>query len=267
MDPPPVSRKSPSEGAEELLSRIHVVLVEPTGPLNVGSAARAMANFGLSRLRIIKGPPTDHPQCRAMATHAQDVLAEARRCSTLEEALSGATFIVGTTARGRHRVQALPPRETARRIVEEARRGEVAILFGREDHGLSKEELRRAHVVTAVETAPRCRALNLAQAVLLISYEIFAATGARGQIVTSDEGPLLREEQRVRLRELFIEALGCVGIVHSGTEVAMRQSVERLLALGPMQSRDARTLFGLTREVVRRLGSERERPATPSGED
>ena len=184
-----------------------------------------------------------------MAVHGEAVLKGAKQHTSLKEAIADATFVVATTAKRRHRLPALDLREGAERIVEEAARGRVAILFGRENHGLDAEELSLAHATIAVETSPECRALNLAQAVLLIAHEVFRNAKTRGTRASSKGGSLLRMEMR---EQLFLEmqrALEHVGILHAGTEVACLQSLRRLLSLGPMQSRDARLLFTLARRV------------------
>lgn len=232
------------------LARIRVILVEPTGPLNVGSTARAMANFGLSDLCVVGGPRLDHPQALEMSVSGKPILQAATRVATLEEACADLSFLVGTTARSRHRVSTLRADEAAPLVIEEAGRGRVGLVFGREDHGLSSDELRRMHRVIAIETAPECRALNLAQAVLLIAYEIFRASEAPGLLAHSAEGPLLRHEQVTRLLAGFRQALDVLGIRKPSSRVAIDQTLERLLALGPMQTRDARILFAMVRRVI-----------------
>lgn len=231
------------------MGRIAVVLVEPRGPLNVGSAARAMANFGLGDLRIVNGPPRDHEDARNMAVHGEAVLDAAVEHGSLRDAIADATFVVATTAKRRHRLPALPAAEGARRIVEEAGRGRVAILFGRENHGLHARELALAHAAIAIGTAPECRALNLAQAVLLVAYEVFRSADSRTTRAASEDGPLLRMDQREHLRSELAAALSHLGILHGGSENACLQSLDRILALGPMQSRDARLLFTLARRA------------------
>jgi TrmH family RNA methyltransferase len=231
------------------MDRISVVLVEPQGPRNVGSTARALANFGLRDLRLVGGPPLDHEEALWMAVHGEAVLKGAQQHTSLSAAITDATYVVATTAKRRHRLPALGLKEGAERIVEEAARGHVAILFGRENHGLNAEELALAHATIAVETAPECRALNLAQAVLLIAHEVFRTAETQSTRATSTGGSLLRMEMRDQLYIELRRALEHVGILHAGTEVACLQSLSRLLSLGPMQSRDARLLFTLARRV------------------
>jgi TrmH family RNA methyltransferase len=231
------------------MERIAVVLVEPQGPRNVGATARAMANFGLSDLRLVNGPPKDHEEAVIMAVHGAKVLSGSEQVPSLPEAIRDATFVIATTAKRRNRLPALSLSEGAERVVEEAERGRVAILFGRENHGLDKDELALAHATIAIETAPECRALNLAQAVLLIAHEVFRIARTRGTSARSQSGNLLRMEMRDQLHLELRHALEHVGILHEGTEIACLQSLTRLLSMGPMQSRDARLLFALARRV------------------
>ncbi len=238
----------------DILSRIRVVLVEPQGPLNVGSVARAMANFGLRDLVLVKGVSTAHPQAKDMASNAQELLASARQVPDLATALAGCSFVLGTTGKPRQRQPTLRPPEAAERVLHEAAAGSVAIVFGREDHGLTSDELRPAHAVMAIPTAPECRSLNLSQAVLLLSWEIFntaldSGRTARMQVSHSETGRCIDHELRVRLQEELLLMLRTVGLMNDGNVIPLTRSIERILALGPMQTRDARLLFSLARRI------------------
>lgn len=239
----------PAEIATDPSDRIEVILVRPQGPRNVGSTARAMRNFGLKRLVIVGDMDPLHEEARMMGVHAEDVLAGARRESTLSAALSPATWIVATTSKPRDRVVAYHPRELAPKVLEEAARGHVAIVFGPEDHGLDGDALRSAHACLSIPTAPECRALNLSQAVLLCAYEIHVARTAQKRVDWSFSGRLMHADMRTELHRELTRAVIAAGIQHEGTEKACQDSLERLLALGPMQSRDARLLFALARRV------------------
>ena len=250
----PEATAEPPLGPRQLLERIRIVLVEPRGPRNVGSTARAMHNFGLSDLAVVNGARVDDPEASAMAVTAGGILRAATTDKDLSSALADATFVVATTAKRRYRLPTLRPDEAAKRICEEASRGRVAIMFGREDHGLDDAELRHAHATIAIETAPECRALNLSQAVLLIAYELWRAAEARGVVATSSHGRLITTQMRERLQEELLGALRDIGIMHEGTAISCTQSIQRVLALGPMQTRDARVLFAFARRIHRLLG-------------
>jgi TrmH family RNA methyltransferase len=230
--------------------RIATVLVAPQGPRNVGAVARALLNFGLTELRLVGGVDPLDPAAREAAVNALPLLEAARRTESLGEAIADATFVVGTTARRRARREVLGARAAAPRILEEAARGRVALLFGQEDHGLGADALAACHAVISIPTDPRCRALNLAQSVLLIAYEIFTAAGNPGRDAGTDPGPVIESGTRTRLEALLEEALRHLGILTPSSEIACHGSLARILSLGPMQTRDARLLFTLARRIL-----------------
>ncbi|MCQ4267314.1 tRNA (cytosine(32)/uridine(32)-2'-O)-methyltransferase TrmJ [Pseudomonas stutzeri] len=166
------------------LQNIRVVLVNTSHAGNVGGAARAMKNMGLSRLVLVD--PEDFPSSDAVAraSGATDILDEAQVVATLEEALAGCTLVLGTSARDR-RIPwpLLDPRECARASLERAEQGgEVALVFGREYAGLTNEELQRCHFHVHIPSSPEFSSLNLAAAVQVLTYEVrMAWLAAQGQ--------------------------------------------------------------------------------------
>lgn len=161
-----------------LSERVVFVLVQPLHPGNVGSAARAMRNFGLERLVLVDPPAYDPERARWMAPGCSDLLAQAKIVATLGEALEGVNHVIGTTARHRklgHTV--IEPAEAASEICP--REESTAILFGREDFGLSNEALGRCGKLLRIATLEHA-SLNLAQAVLLIGHHLFEEERRRG---------------------------------------------------------------------------------------
>ncbi len=156
---------------------IRVVLVEPREPRNVGAAARAMKNFGLEGLVLVNPErPLDESAFRLATRGAADVLERARSVNTLDEALVDTVYVVATSARARegYAGEVFTPRQGAPLVHAMTGQGPVALLFGRENFGLSNEELDRAHAVWRIPTGGYA-SLNLAQAVLLVAYEVFLA--------------------------------------------------------------------------------------------
>ncbi len=155
------------------LDNIRIVLVNTTHPGNIGAVARAMKNMGLSRLSLVA--PRNFPDEVAYyrAVSAQDVLNNAVITETLEEAVADCGMVVGTSARGR-RIPwpLLNPRETCERLVPELSEHPVAIVFGREDRGLTNEELQRCNLHVHIPTNEEYSSLNLAMAVQILSYEM-----------------------------------------------------------------------------------------------
>lgn len=174
--PPADADRTP---ARHLAERVVVVLVQPQMPGNVGATARAMANFGLSRLVIVDPPPSFDPEeARWMAPGAHGVIAGALLTATLDEALEDVQRVVATTARHRKHHQPVDePPAFAEAVLDDP--GTTAILFGREDFGLANEHAQRAERLVRIPTAEHA-SLNLAQAVLLVGHHLFEAARTRG---------------------------------------------------------------------------------------
>jgi TrmH family RNA methyltransferase len=163
--------------SRSILDNVVVVLDEPQNVVNIAGVVRAMKNMGLSALRLVRPADFDAWRIEGIAHRTEDVVEGALVLPSMQEALADAVYVVGTTARPRTAQRNyLRPREAASRVVERARDGVVAILFGREDRGLANEALDQCHEVAIIPTNPRYSSLNLAQAVLLLSYEIFLAS-------------------------------------------------------------------------------------------
>ena len=156
------------------LAELRIVLVEPAGPLNLGSIARVMKNFGLNRL-ILVNPQCDRTSEEAlkMAVHAKEVLLDAIEVATLTEALTGCVRIIATI--GRDCSWGIPlenPRTTLPWLLAEPEKP-VALIFGREDRGLSNTELNYAQKLVYIPTSIEYSSLNLATAVAVCCYELF----------------------------------------------------------------------------------------------
>lgn len=156
------------------LDNVAIVLCRPRVPENIGAAARAMCNMGFGDLRVVDPPNCDLTRVLKMATHAAaDVVEQMEIAPSLGDALAPFTFVVGTTARlGKQRQVIESPAMLAERLVPLSRQNRVAIVFGPEDRGLTNEDLRLCHWLVNIPTADFA-SLNLAQAVMIICYELF----------------------------------------------------------------------------------------------
>ncbi len=155
-------------------ANIRIVLVNTTHPGNIGAVARAMKNMGLSRLYLVEPSAFPHEEAEWRAVSAADLLESAVVTATLDEAIADCQFVVGTSARGR-RIPwpVLDPRACAAQIGERAGQGEeVAIIFGREDRGLTNEELQLCNLHLHIPTNEEYSSLNLAMAVQVVAYEL-----------------------------------------------------------------------------------------------
>ena len=167
----------------EWFDRLAVVLVETTDAVNVGSVVRAMANTGFLRLRLVSPVSFDAWHVVGVAHYTQHLLEAAERFDSLPEAVADRHFVVGLTGR-HHRIKrnALPFFAAIDQIADAARQGkQVAVVFGREDRGLSNAMLDACHAVTTIPTNPAYPSLNLAQAALLVLYQLFQLGGGQEQ--------------------------------------------------------------------------------------
>jgi TrmH family RNA methyltransferase len=167
---------------ESQLARLRIVLINTTHPGNIGATARAMKVMGLSRLHLVTPKIYPSADATARASGADDILEHAVVHESLEPALDGCGLVLGTSARLRSLpMPMLDARAAAEQAVEEASRHEIAILFGRERHGLTNEEMQRCHFLVNIPTNPEYGSLNIAQAVQIMAYELrLAAIAASG---------------------------------------------------------------------------------------
>lgn len=171
-----------------LLTPVRIVLVEPAGPLNVGAIARVMKNMGLSQL-VLVNPQCDPlgPEARQMAVHAADVLEAAQIVDTLPQALSSCRKAIATTGRDRSTddLWLESPRACLPWLIASPQAGQppppAALIFGREDRGLTRNELNLAQRFLQIPTDEVYSSLNLAQAVAVCSYELLQAAQATAQ--------------------------------------------------------------------------------------
>ena len=162
------------------LDNISIVLINTSHSGNIGATARAMKTMGLSKLVLVD--PTEFPSdhASALASGADDILASARVVSSLDEALADCQFAVGTSARVRGvSLELVEPKVCAEQILQEGDAGNVALVFGREDRGLTNEELHRCHLQVHIPTNPDFSSLNLGAAVQVMTYELRMAYLAR----------------------------------------------------------------------------------------
>lgn len=163
------------------LENVTVVLNRPRYPENIGSAARAACNMGIHRLAVVAPENCDLTRVLTLATHAaMDVVENMAYHEDLRTALAPYRYVVGTTARlGGQRRSVLSPAHMAAQLADLSQENEVALLFGPEDRGLTNEELRLCHQLVTIPT-DRFSSLNLAQAVMVLCYELFQTTTAGG---------------------------------------------------------------------------------------
>ena len=189
--------------AQELLESVHIVLDEPQDLVNVAAVIRLMKNMGLSRLRVVNPAEWDAWRITGIAHRTDDLVEAAEHFTSLEDALADCHLVVGTSARARtaHRNYGYA-RDWAGALAKGAREGPVALVFGREDRGLSNEALDRCDGVAIIPTLGGYSSLNMAQAAMILAYEISMA--ARGELPTLPRGKRLQgPATRERMETMF----------------------------------------------------------------
>lgn len=228
--------------------RVRFVLVEPQFGGNVGQAARAMKNFGFDRLVVVR-PACDlcGSEARMMAVEARDVLERVRVCDTIDAALDGASAVVGTTRRaGKHRRPHRALQELAPDLVALAAGGELALVFGREDHGLADLDLDRCTHLTFIPASASYPSLNLAQAVLLCAWELRrAAPGAPSPAIARPATDAEREALYRHLQEALVE----VGFLHDDSIEPIMRRLRRLIGRSNATSEEVKLLRGVARQM------------------
>ena len=217
-----------------LLDNIIIVLVEPLQSGNIGMVVRALMNMGLSRLRIVN-PHHYDPTIVSAAAHRSEAFQETIEFyDDLAEALADVNLVVAASNRRRELgPEILPPDELAPIILEHAKLGAPAILFGREDWGLPNEIVYRSHYQLYIPVNPEYASLNLAQAVLLTAYELRRAVLTPREdlpvVAINPKDPPATEAEFTAAVEAILEALGKAGFFKPGQEPAKRLKVDKIL--------------------------------------
>ncbi len=199
--------------SQAVAARVRIVLNEPQNLINIGAVVRAMSNMGLARLYLVNPGEFDAHRIIGIAHRCDHLLDASVTVDTLDEALDGATYVIGASARARTAQRNYRrPRPVATEIVDRAMEGEeIAVVFGREDRGLDNYALDRCHDVLVIPTDASYSSLNLAQAFLLIAYEIHMVAEDGGRPMPRSRrslGPAPHEEL-----ERMYDALGA-GLDH-----------------------------------------------------
>ncbi|MGA7343838.1 MAG: RNA methyltransferase [Terracidiphilus sp.] len=250
--------------------RIEVVLVSPRNPLNIGAAARAMANFGFSRLTLV-APYEPHWREARSAVGADALLQNAKVSTTLAEAVADCTLVVGTgTATRRKAEQPVIALPALAPLVgyELDRGGRVALVFGPEKHGLTREDLSYCHRLVAIPTDARQPSMNLGQAVAVFLYELAVRMHAPGSADESAPAPAgtagetgSRQSAPAGLTsghlELLAGAIENVMLAANYSPPSMRRAnrhdLRLLLRRLALTQRDARRILGFFRRVYKQL--------------
>ena len=230
------------------LENVAIVLVQPQIPENIGAVARAMHNMGLDRLVVVDPKNLDGDRMNKTATGSSTKVLEGMDVyKNLREALVPFQYLIGTTARiGASRPALAQPRSLARKLIPISRDNLVAILFGPEDRGLSNDQLRFCHTIATVPTAS-FSSLNLAQAVMIVCYELFLASDR-----TPQGPPIPRLANSFELEGMYDHLramLSKIGFLDPQNPEHWLLNIRRFLARVPLRAREVRIIRGICRQM------------------
>jgi len=229
------------------LKNVAVVLHRPSYPENIGAAARAACNMGVSQLIVVDPRDCDLTRVLKMATHfAADLVEGMEVCRDLETALAPFGYIVGTTARqGGQRATISDPRKLAEQLIPISQKNRIALVFGPESRGLTNADLRLCHAVVTIPTAGFA-SLNLAQAVMVLCYEVFVAS--REDV--GDFTPRLATRQELEaMYEALKETLIHISFINPENPDYWMRHIRRFFSRLDMQARDVRIIRGICRQI------------------
>jgi len=230
------------------LENIRIVLVHPRHGGNVGSVCRAMKNMGLSRLTVVSdGHLLDMTEAAKMAYRAADLLESRRTVSSLADAVADCGLVAGTTARlGLYRAHARTPRQWAPRLLEASASTNVALVFGREDKGLSNEDLALCTQIVRIPSAPEYPSLNLSHAVMICCYELYVAADVFA--LEAEPSPEAPSELRERMFAMWERVLLDMGFMEPEKAPHMMLGLRRILSRGKLTENDVRILMGIAHQ-------------------
>jgi TrmH family RNA methyltransferase len=249
---------------------IRIVLVRPSHPGNIGSAARAMKVMGLESLWLVAPERYPAPEATAMAANAGDVLEQARVVTDVQSAVADCGLVVGTTARGRHLPwRIVEPREAALEIAAASQASEVALLFGNERVGLENDELQQCHTLLTIPTGPVYSSLNLAMAVQVVAYEVCLALRDRagaGPIRNEGPVPLASAADMTKFYEQLEQVLNEVDFRDRTSSGHLMARLRRLFQRTVLDQNEMNILRGILTAVQgkRRRAGDPHRPAPES---
>lgn len=238
-----------------MLSRVRIVLLSPSGPANVGAVCRAMANMGLSDLVIVAPRCDIHDEAAAAyAAHAQPLLDAARIVEDIPAALAGCARTYVTSSRlGMYRRQAaIPPRDAAAEVIQQAIHGPIALAFGREDYGVRTSELLHFDRVVTIPADESYPVLNLAAAVAVLCYELrqawLRAEEAAPLPMATDSGVATDDRRQVLFDKLF-DALDRVGFFFGQNPDHLKYAFRHMLGRLDLTINEVDILIGMASQI------------------
>jgi TrmH family RNA methyltransferase len=230
------------------LDNFAFVLLKPKSAGNAGAAARALKNMGFRDLRLV-APPRWNPRSAAtMAVHGDDILAAAQIHPDLASAIADRTLVVGTTARIRlYRSESRAVRDAAPSLIAESAANRIAVVFGPEDFGLTNQELKFCQRLVTIPTAPEYASLNLAQAVMIVAYELMLAAGAARELGGGVEyAPAAAVDA---MFERMAQALVAVGFLPADNPAHIMFTLRAIFGRSGIKPRELEILNGIASQI------------------
>ena len=229
-----------------VLDSISVILVRPRFPENIGSVARAMKNMGLHRLTIVDGCSPLHMNAYKLASGAEDILERAEEYIDLKEALAEMGCVVGTTSRqGKERAPLLTPRELAINLIPISRKNSIGLVFGSEKEGLTNEELSLCHLYVRIPSSESFPSLNLAQAVMVLCYELFQSSTETLSRPVKMASSAQVEGMFQHMERTLLE----IGFLEAQNPKRIMRALRRLFGRSLLEEREVRILHGIWSKV------------------
>ena len=238
----------------EIAANLRIVMVETTHPGNIGAAARAMKNMGQRNLYLVKPKIFPSAEVTARAAGADDILARAVVCGSLQDALQDCVLVVATTARSR----TIPwpvntPRECAPEIINATASGQVAVVFGRESSGLNNEELELCNMAMQIPTDPDFSSLNVASAIQIICYEILQTikTDSLLELKKEESPPASTEQMRLFYAHLE-QTMIASDFLNPQKPKLLMQRIRRLFGRARLEKEEVQILRGILTALGKR---------------
>ncbi len=246
-----------AEAGRSFFERVRVVLVRPQGPRNVGMAARAIKNMGFRQLSVVGSPELDLESAHRACSRADEILDSMGRYDSLPDALRGASLVAATTSRvGRARGTMLEPWEIGARFASQGGEGDLVLVFGQEDHGLSNRDLDFCNLRVSIPASPEYPSLNLAQAVQVLAYELRLAGLGLRPMAAAAARPAREVADRQDMEGLYGHLrtlLETVGFLNEENPFHIMAALRQLLDRAELDLREVRILRGVLSDTLRML--------------
>ena len=233
-----------------MLSHIKIVLVETTHPGNIGAVARAMKNMAMANLWLVSPKIFPSADATSRASGADDVLAKATVCQSLQEAIADCQIVIGASARCRTiSWPEMTPRECAEHLVPNGSDNKVAIIFGRENSGLKNHELDLCHFLLRIPCNSEYSSLNIAAAVQVVCYELFIKADLHESMVIGDRGkiPIASAMQMESFYTHLYQALTDIGFMHPDKSKSIMRRLRRVYNRVQLDTKELDILRGILR--------------------